>query len=99
MDFFIGLAKRVKNKGTDNAIFMVVDKLSKMCHYIFGSSNITAEKLAKVITRRVIQLHRVTSGIISDCGSLFTPWLWDHLIYSFSIKQKLNTTFYAQTDR
>ena len=49
----------------------------------------TAGELAEVIMREVIRLHRVNSGIVSDCGSLFTSRLWANLMYSFRIEHDL----------
>ncbi len=57
MDFITGLSGSVAYGGTFNAILVVVDKLSKMCHYIPCRSDMTAGKLAEVITREVIRLH------------------------------------------
>ncbi len=98
MDFITGLPEIVAYGGTYDAILVVVDKLSKMCHYIPCRSDMTAGELAEVITREVIQLHGVLSAIISDRGSLFTSRLWANLMYSFRIKQRLSTAFHLQTD-
>ena len=70
MDFIIGLPESVAYWGTYDAIFMAVNKLSKMCHYIPCCSVMTAVELAEVITREVIRLHGIPSAIISYCGSL-----------------------------
>ena len=75
MDFITGLPESVAYGGRYDAILVVVDKLSKMCHYIPCRSDMTAGELAEVITREVIRLHGVPSAIISDRGSLFTSRL------------------------
>ena len=98
MDFITWLPEIVAYGGTYDAILVVVDKLSKMCHYISCPSDMTAGELAEVITREVIRLHGVPSAIISDRGSLFTSQLWANLIYSFCIEQRLSTAFHPQTD-
>ena len=98
MDFITGLPESVAYGGRYDAIFVVVDKLSKMCHYIPCRSDMTVGELAEVITREVIRLHGVPSSIISDRGSLFTFWLWVYLMYSFRIERRLSTTFHPQTD-
>ena len=46
----------------------------------------TGGKLADVITREVIRLHRVLSAIISDRGPLFAFRLWANLMYFFQIE-------------
>ena len=80
MDFITGLPESVAYGGRYDAILVVVDKLSKMCHYIPCRSDMTAGELAEVITREVIQLHGVPSAIISDRGSLFTFRFWANLM-------------------
>ncbi len=99
MDFITRLPESVEYGDTYDAIFLVVDKLSQMCHYIPCRSGMTEWELAEVITREVIQLHEVPSAIISDCGSLFTFQLWANLMYSFRIEGRLSTAFHPQIDR
>ncbi len=99
MDFITGLPESVAHRGTYNAIFVVVNKLSKICQYIPCRSDMTEGELAEVITREVIQLHGVPSAILSDRGSLFTSWSWANLIYSVRIERQLSTSFHPKTDR
>ncbi len=98
MDFITGLPKSVTYEGIYHATLVVVNKLSKMSHYILCRSDMTTGALAEVITQEVIRLHGVPSAIISDCGSLYTSLLWSNLIYSFRIKRRLSTAFHSQTD-
>ena len=98
MEFITGLPESVAYEGRYDAILVVVDKLSKMCHYIPCRSDMTARELAEVITREVIRLHGVPSAIISDRGSLFTSRLWANLMYSFRIERRLSKAFHPQTD-
>ena len=56
MDFIAELPKSVEYGDIYDAILVVLDKLSKMCHYIPCRSDITAGKLAEVINREVIGL-------------------------------------------
>ncbi len=98
MDFITGLSESVEYGGIYDSIFVVVDKLSKMCHYIPFCSDMIAGELAEVITREVIWLHEVPSAIISDRGSFFNSRLWANLMYSFRIERQLSTAFHPQTD-
>ncbi len=54
MDFITGLPESVAYGGRYDAIFVVVDKLSKMRHFISCRSDMTAAELAEVITQEVI---------------------------------------------
>ncbi len=93
MDFIAGLPESIEYKGTYDVILVVIDKLSKMCHYIPCCSDMTAGQLVEVITQEVIQLHGVPSAIISSRGSLFIFLLWANFIYSFRIEWRLSTDF------
>ena len=83
MEFITWLPESVVYGGTYNAILVVVDKLSKKCHYILCGSDMTVGELAEVITQEVIRFHGVLSAMISDRGSLFIFLLWANLIYFF----------------
>ena len=50
MDFITGLPESVAYGEKYDAILVVVNKLSKMCHYVPCSSDMTAKELAEVIT-------------------------------------------------
>ncbi len=96
--FITGLLESVAYGGIYNAILVVVDKLSKMCHYIPCRSDMSKRELTEVITREVIRLQGVPSAIISDRGSLFISWLWANLMYFSRIERQLSTEFHPQTD-
>ncbi len=49
MDFVTNLSENVKSIDIYNAIFVILDKLLKIYHYIPCCSKITERKLAKVI--------------------------------------------------
>src|SRR4051812_27571961 len=69
MDFITGFQKT--QKGND-AIFIVIDRLSKVAHFLPIHESITASQLADFYVSRVVSLHRVPLEINSDHGSLFT---------------------------
>ena len=54
--------------------------------------------LAKFILNVVIQYHDLPNSIVSDRGSVFTSKFWSSLCYFLSIKRRLSTAFYPQTD-
>ena len=99
MDFITLLQDSVAYCSMYDEIFVVVDKLSKMRHFISCRSDMTAGELAEVIQQEVIRLHEVLSAIIPYRGSLFTFWLLANLIYCFRIEQRHCTALHPQTDR
>ena len=54
MNFITGLLENVKYKGVHDAIFVVIDKLSNLCHYISYRSDMTERLLDVKITQEVI---------------------------------------------
>jgi hypothetical protein len=69
MDFITGFPK--SRKGND-AIFVVIDRLSKVAHFIPVKETISASQLAELYTAKIVSLHGVPLEISSDRGSIFT---------------------------
>ena len=69
MDFITGFPR---TKRGNNAIFVVVDRLSKVAHFLPVRESITASQLADLYISRIVSLHGVPLEINSDRGSLFT---------------------------
>ena len=59
---------------------------------------ITAPALVEVILNIVVRYHGLPDSIISNRGSVFTSKFWSFLCYFLSIKRRLSTAFYLQTD-
>ena len=74
MDFVTGFPK--SKKGND-AIFVVIDKLSKVAHFLPVKESISATQLAELYTFRIVSLHSMRTMISSDRGSIFTSKFWD----------------------
>ena len=68
MDFITGFPR--SQKGHD-AIFVVVDRFSKVAHFLPVKETITASQLADLYVSRIVSLHGVPLEINSDRGSLF----------------------------
>jgi hypothetical protein len=84
-----------------NAILMIIDRLSKMHHYIFctiDENEITIEKTIKLFIQHVWKLHELLITMISDRESQFISLVWDTICKMFKIKAKLFTTFHSQTN-
>jgi uncharacterized protein (DUF2132 family) len=69
MDFITGFPKSRKG---NNAIFVVIDRLSKVAHFLPVKESISASQLAELYTNRIVSLHGVPLEISSDRGSIFT---------------------------
>ena len=99
MDFVTGLPEsRDWNGAIYDSIFVVVDRLSKMVHYVPCSKTVSAEDLAEIFIREVVRLHGVPTSVVSDRGSVFTSKFWSTLCYALNIIRNLSTAFHPQTD-
>jgi len=81
-----------------DSILVVVDRLTKIVHFIPTMEKTLAEGLARLFRDNVWKLHRLPESIISDRGPQFTAGLMRELNEMLGIKSKLSTAFYPQTD-
>ena len=86
-----------------NMIMVVVDRLTKMRHYIpcmakEADSGTSAPAMARLFLDHIFRLHGLPDTIVSDHGSQFISAFWEHLMSSLDIKRKLSTTYHPQTD-
>ena len=82
-----------------DSILVVVDRLTKMVHFIPTTEKMLAEGLARLFRDNVWKLHGLPESIISDRGPQFTAGIMRELNEMLEIKSKLSTVFYPQTDR
>jgi hypothetical protein len=75
MDFIEALP-RVNNK---TIILTVVDRLSKVAHFIPLGHPYTATSVAQAFFDEVVRLHGLPSSIVSDRDPVFTSNLWREL--------------------
>ena len=94
MDFVTGFPK--SKKGNDS-IFVVIDKLSKVAHFLPVKESISAAQLVELYTSRIVSLHGVPMMISSDRGSIFTSKFWDSFQSAMGTKIRFSTTFHPQT--
>jgi hypothetical protein len=66
MDFIVGLPHT--SAGYDS-IWVIVDRLTKVAHFIPMRTNYTGAKLAKLYMARIVCLHGVPKKIVLDRGS------------------------------
>jgi Integrase zinc binding domain/Integrase core domain len=94
MDFIVALPF---SNGHD-AIFVVVDRLTKMKHLILCHITDNADKLAMLFITYVWKFHGLPKSIISDRGSLFKSEFWKRLCKRLGIDSLLSTAFHPETD-
>ena len=73
MDFITKLPRMTK--GFD-AIWVMVDRLTKSAHFLAIRESSSAEKLADVYVREIVTRHGVPIPIVSDWDVRFTSHFW-----------------------
>jgi len=82
-----------------DSILVVVDRLTKMVHFIPTTEKMLAEESARLFRDNVWKLHSLPESIISDRGPQFAAGLIRELNEMLGIKSKLSMVFHSQTDR
>ena len=95
MDFVTGFPK---SKHGNDAIFVVIDKLTKVAHFLPIKESITAAQLAELYTSRIVSLHSIPQVISSDHGSIFTSKFWDSFQKAMGTNIRFSTAFHPQTN-
>jgi hypothetical protein len=82
----------------NDAIVVFVDKLTKMCHYVATTTNVTAPQLATLFIREVVRLHGVPDSILSDRDPRFTAKFWRAYWSQLGTTLTMSTAYHPQTD-
>jgi hypothetical protein len=94
MDFITNLPPANGN----DSIFVVVDRLTKMTHFISCTKTITGEETAKLFMDNIYRIHGFPNDIVSDRGTQFTSNFWRENFQLLGLKINLSTTYHPQTD-
>ena len=81
-----------------NSILVVVDRLTKMVHFIPTTEKILAEELARLFRDNIWKLYGLSKSIILDRGSQFVAEIMWELNKILEIGSKLSMAFHSQID-
>jgi len=81
-----------------NSILVVVDRLTKMVHFIPTTEKTSVEGLARLFRDNVWKLYGLPKSIISDRGPQFAAGLMRELNQMLGIESKMLTAFHPQID-
>jgi hypothetical protein len=74
MDFIVELPTMQSDY---DSIWVIVDRFSKVAHFILVKTTYKGSKLAELYIARIVCLHRVPKKIVSDIGTQFTSRFWE----------------------
>ena len=94
MDFVTGLPRTL---GGNNAIWVIVDQLTKSAHFLPMKVNFSMDRLALYI-KEIVRMHGVPVSIVSDRDPRFTSRFWHSLQKALGTKLSFSTAFHPQTD-
>ena len=93
IDFIVGMPV----KDEFDAILTVVDKATKMCHFIPCTEKISAKEVAQLYWREVGKLHGIPSVIISDRDVQFTSRFWRELWRVLGTNLRMGSGFHPES--
>jgi hypothetical protein len=95
MEFIVRLPR---TQAEYDSIWVIVDRLTKVTHFIPVKATYLGAKLAEFYMSRIVCLHGVPKKIMSDRGLQFTSKLWEKLHESMDTKLNFSSAYHPQTD-
>jgi hypothetical protein len=98
MDFITDLPPSRLLGLTYDSILVIVDRFSKMAHYVPARMDWDGTDLAQAWIREVIRLHGNPETILSDRGPIMKAKHWDTFHHYLNSRRVLTSSFHPQTD-
>ncbi|GJP69722.1 hypothetical protein CLOP_g722 [Closterium sp. NIES-67] len=95
LDFITGLPPTTSSH---DAILVVIDKFSKMGHFIPTHTTARTEETAQLFVRHIISQHGIPTTLISDRDPKFTSKFWKELMSLLGTKLGMSSAYHPQTD-
>ena len=99
MDFITDLPlSSTYRSTTEDSILVVVDKLTKMAHYIPVRKTMSVADFIEVFVRDVVKHHGMPEVLVTDRDKLFTSEKWTSFCFHMRCRRNVSTAFHPQTD-
>jgi len=87
-----------ESKNGHDMILIVVDRLTKMAHFIPTNSDVTSKQLADLFLQYIFRHHGLPDNIVSDRDPKFTSRFWKNLTTALGVNLLMSTSAHPQTD-
>ncbi|GJW01523.1 putative reverse transcriptase domain-containing protein [Tanacetum coccineum] len=95
MDF---ITKLPRSKSGHDAIWVIIDRLTKSVYFLAIREDYSTEKLAKIYVDEIVARHGVPVSIISDRDGRFTSLCWQTVQKVLGTRLDMSTAYHPQTD-
>ncbi|GJQ97807.1 reverse transcriptase domain-containing protein [Tanacetum coccineum] len=95
MDF---ITKLPRSKSGHDTIWVIVDRLTKLAHFLAIREDYSTEKLAKIYIDEIVARHGVPVSIISDRDGRFTSRCWQTVQKALGTRLDMSTAYHPQMD-
>ncbi|GKE71513.1 putative reverse transcriptase domain-containing protein, partial [Tanacetum coccineum] len=95
MDF---ITKLPRSKSGHDTIWVIVDRLTKLAHFLAIREDYSIEKLAKIYIDEIVVRHGVHVSIISNRDGRFTSRCWQTVQKALGARLDMSTAYHPQTD-
>ncbi|KAJ0476778.1 putative nucleotidyltransferase, Ribonuclease H [Helianthus annuus] len=92
------VTKLPKTRKGHDAIWVIVDRLTKSAHFLPIRETYSSERMAKIYVNEIISRHGVPVSIVSDRDTRFTSRYWQGFHESMGTKLLFSTAYHPQTD-
>nr|GEV84312.1 putative reverse transcriptase domain-containing protein [Tanacetum cinerariifolium] len=92
------ITKLPRSRSGHDAIWVIVDRLTKSAHFLAIRKDFSTEKLANLYINVIVARHRVPVSIILDRDGRFTSHFWQTVQKALGTRLDLSTAYHPQTD-
>ncbi|GKA37138.1 putative reverse transcriptase domain-containing protein [Tanacetum coccineum] len=92
------VTKLPKNSSGYDAIWVIMDRLTKSAHFLPIREGYKTKKLARIYINKIVARDGVLVSIISNRDSRFASHLWQALQKALGTRLDMSTAYHPQTD-
>ena len=97
-DISLDLITQLPRSEKHDAIFVIVDRFSKMAHFLPTTTTADAPALARIFQDGIVRLHGYPRSIVSDRDPRFLSSFWRELFELAGTTLRFSTANHPQTD-